>query len=436
MNKPLPQKTNIHPSKGLRSETTLMPWLIWGLAALFYAYEFLQRVSISIYWPHLIRELGTDASGIGVMSAFFYYAYASMQIPAGILVDWLGAKRLATLGILLVAIGTFLFGTIHSVAAGSIARFIIGLGSAFAFICCLKFIILWFPPYRFALLAGMTNLAGYLGATLGETPLTVLVSHYGWRKTTFILALLGLLIAALIIIIIKDKPFSERQHRRKAGHKKEVETPHIFEGLKRTLARGRNWVNGLYAGLMMGPTSAFAALWGVNFLTRADSVTRQIAGGAISAIFIGVAIGSPLFGWYSDRIGKRQPLLIFAAAGSMCATLFLIYMNNISLTVIYTLCFLFGFFQSAHVLNFAIAKDYSSKKHSGTAMGFVNMAATLGGAVLQPTIGFLLDWSRHGSVFHGAAVYTRHTYHVALVAIPISQLTALLIAIFLLKDKK
>lgn len=418
--------------KGLRAATTLMPWLIWVLAASFYAYEFLQRVSISVFLSYLLQDLHTTASDIGIMSAFYYYAYASMQIPAGVLIDWLGAKRLATLGVLLVSLGVFYFATIHNVGAGAVARFFIGLGSAFAFICCMKFIIIWFPPYRFALLAGLTNLAGYLGATLGEVPLSHFVYHFGWRLTAYGLSMLGLILTVLIVLIVRDTPY--RYH--KITHKPpRTPIPHIFQGLKSVLYNGRNWLNGLYGGLMVGPTSAFAALWGVNFLTHADHIKQEIAAGALSAIFIGVAVGSPIYGWWSDYIGRRQPLLVSAATGSLIASSLIIYMGPIAITIIYILCFLFGFFQSAHVLNFAFAKDINAKKNSGTAMGFTNMAVMLGGAVLQPIIGLLLDWERHGTTIHGIALYTRSTYEIALTIIPISQSLALIISIFALKDR-
>jgi MFS family permease len=428
------QKTKIiHNPKALRAATTIMPWLIWGLAAAYYGYEFLQRVSISVYLPYLQKSLKIDSTAIGIMSAAYYYAYAFMQIPAGVLIDWLGTRKLTTLGVALVTLGTLFFGMIYSTAGGAFARLLIGLGSAFAFICCMKLIIIWFPPHRFALLAGLTNLAGYLGATLGEVPLTYFVHHYSWRYTTLGSAGIGVMLTILIALIIRDKPY--REHKTKKTPVPQT-TPHITQGLRNILINGRNWLNGAYAGLMVGPTSAFAALWGVTFLTHADHLSQETAASALSAIFIGVAAGSPIFGWWSDYIEKRQPLLIFAAAGSLVATLIILYFNSISIIFIFVMCFLFGFFQSAHVLNFAIAKDLNHKKNSGAAMGFTNMAVMLGGAALQPMIGLLLDWQRHGAFSHGVALYSRSTLHIALTAIPACQVVALLIAIFFLQDKK
>jgi MFS family permease len=418
----------IRNPKALRSETTLMPWFIWLLAVLFYAYEFTQRVSLNIYWPYLSKDLVASTAAIGIMNSFFYWAYALMQIPAGMLIDKLGTRRLATLGILLVSLGSLYFSSVHTIADAAVARLVIGIGASVAFICAMKLIIVWFPPYRFALVAGLTNLAGYLGASMGQVPLNIAVNHFGWREAAWGSTIIGFALTVLIFLYLRDKPYKPHRHRG-------IEPPSIFKGLRKILSKPMNWHNGLYTMLMMGPTSAFAALWGKSFLTGADHISGGMAAGAVTAIFIGVAVGSPIFGWLTEYIGKRQRLLVFAAFGAMLSTSVLVFFNDLPLTMIYVVCFAFGFFQSAHVLNFAIAKGINAKKNSGAAMGFTNMAAVLGGAWLQPLIGFLLE-HQSSSMVNGTEVLTVSGYHIALLCIPICQFVALLLAMFCLNDNK
>lgn len=407
-----------------------MPWLVWLLAVGFYAYEFLQRVSVSVYLNQMLHDLNTDAANMGMMSACYYYAYAIMQLPAGTLVDRFGPKRLVLCGITLVVVGTLWFSNIDSVIAGSIARFLIGAGSAFAFVCTLQFIILWFPQTRFAQLAGATNFMGYMGATLGEVPLAIAVHHFGWRKTALITTTFGIILFIFIAIIIKDKPVP---HRKSTKHPHKQKLPNVFTGLKAVLSHRRNWFNGIYCGLVVGPTSAFAALWGIKFLTNVDHVTQKAAAGALSTIFLGVAIGSPIFGWLSDRMQKRQTFLSMAAFGGIICTSAIIFANQLSLPVLYTVSIGFGFFQSAHVLCFANAKDDNHRHFSGTAISFINMALIIGGAVLQPTIGVLLDWLNKSQTTHHT-FYSAASFHTALLILPVCQLIAFAIATLFLQD--
>ncbi len=419
-------------AKGLRSSHSIMPWLVWLLAVGFYAYEFLQRVSISVFLNQMIPDLQTSAAQIGLLSSCYYYAYALMQLPAGTLVDRYGPKKLVLGGIILVVIGTLWFSTINGVWAGGTARFLIGIGSAFAFVSALQFIIIWFPQSRFALLAGMTNFMGYIGATAGEVPLSIAAQHYGWRDTSFYTIFIGIALFILIALIVKDKPVPHMKHAA-CDHQRRL--PSLFSGLKHVLSNARNWLNGAYCGLVVGPTSAFAALWGVKFLVTADHVSHKIAAGSLSIIFFGVAVGSPIFGWLSDRFQRRQFFLIFSALLGFFCTLFIIFINNTSLTWLYIVSFLFGFAQSAHVLTFANAKDDNSRHYSGTAISFINMALIIGGAVLQPIIGVLLDWvqNQHTATLNNA--YSATSFHTALVIIPLCQLIAFVIAWLFLKDK-
>ncbi len=420
-------------TKGLRTAQSIMPWLVWLLAVGFYAYEFLQRVSVSVYLNQMLSALHANAASIGMLSACYYYAYALMQLPAGTLVDRYGPKKLVLIGILLVSIGTLWFSTVHNVYSGAAARLLIGSGSAFAFVCTLQFIIIWFPPTRFAQLAGLTNFMGYMGATLGEVPLAMAAHHFGWRKTALLTTTFGLALFILITFIVKDKPVP---HRRKPKHPHKQKVPNVFLGLKHVLSQSRNWFNGLYCGLVVGPTSAFAALWGIKFLTNIDHINHKSAAGALSVIFLGVALGSPLCGWLSDRYQKRQLLLIIAGLGGAACTSTIIFANHINLFFLYAVCLLFGLFQSAHVLCFANAKDDNKRHYSGTAISFINMALIIGGAVLQPSVGLIVDaLHKANHCMPHNAIYSASSFHSALLILPICQIVACAVAYLFLQDR-
>jgi len=107
-----------------------MPYAMWSIAVLFYGYENLLQVSPSVMVPELMHSFNVNAAALGNLSAVYFYAYASMQIPLGVLLDRLGPRRLLSVAALLCAIGSFLFGAAHHLVYAVLGRIFIGLGSA------------------------------------------------------------------------------------------------------------------------------------------------------------------------------------------------------------------------------------------------------------------------------------------------------------------
>ena len=78
-----------------------LPWLTWGLGAALFCYGFFQRVAPSVMIDPLMRDLAVGGAVLGNLSAFYFYAYAGLQIPVGMMVDRWGPRRLLTGGALL-----------------------------------------------------------------------------------------------------------------------------------------------------------------------------------------------------------------------------------------------------------------------------------------------------------------------------------------------
>src|SRR5688572_26100765 len=103
------------------------------LASAFYMYEFALQVSLGVMTNELMQDLSLNAASLGLVSAFYYYAYTPMQIPAGFLHDRFGPRRVLTVAILTCALGAFFFSFSTGIFNASIGRFLMGIGSAFSF---------------------------------------------------------------------------------------------------------------------------------------------------------------------------------------------------------------------------------------------------------------------------------------------------------------
>jgi MFS family permease len=410
---------------------TVYAWTIWAIAALFYAYEFFSRVSPSVMVPQLMHVFNVQAASLSIISSSYYWIYVIMQIPAGLLVDRYDAGKIMAIAIALVALGSLLFASVDTVIMGCVARGLIGCGSAFAFVCSLKLITQWFPANRFAMLAGATQFLGYMGASLGGAPLANAVTYYGWRNSVLAAAIFGIILAFITWLVVRER---NSKSVRTIQAFKITKKLTIWRILFKVARKPQTWFNGLYACFMMGPTSVFAALWGVPYLMNVDHLTKDIAAGAVSMVFFGVAFGSPFFGWFSDKLGLRRPPLIMAAFGALVVTSAILYLNHLPIAMLYMLCFLFGFFQSAHVLNFAVAHEINRPAITGAAISFTNMLTVIGGAIFQPLVGFFLVLGWDGLKNQGIAQYSISNYQHSLLILPIVQTLAFFIAIFILKE--
>jgi MFS family permease len=188
----------------MNRQSSFRPWLIWALAALFVVFNYIQQVVPNIIAVELSQAFKATESTLGNIAASYFYAYAILQIPVGLVVDRYGTRRPLVIAILAAGLGTLAFSWAHNSGSAQIARLIMGAGSAFSFIGCLKLVQEWFPPSRFSTLAGMTNTAGMVGAASGA-PVAVLVNVIGWREAVAWMGGVELILAFLVFAVVRDR---------------------------------------------------------------------------------------------------------------------------------------------------------------------------------------------------------------------------------------
>lgn len=403
-------------------------YFIFFLAASFYLYEFILQVAPSVMAESMMKTFGVTGQGFGIISAFYFYAYAPTQIPAGVLFDRYGPRKLMTFAIILCALGSAFFASTDSVFTACIGRFLIGIGSAFSFIGVLVLLSRWFPPYYFAIFAGIAQLMSSVGAIFGEMPLAYLIQGVGWRNASFILSIIGFVLAGLFWVYIRDYPHQQSQT---------VPAHYLRDEWKRLVAvckHGYTWITGSYAFTIWAPIAVFAALWGVPYLQEKFQISVVAASGLCSMIWIGIGVGSPLLGWFSDRIESRRVALIISAVLGLLATLVLLYLPGLSYRWAPFVLFVLGLGAGGQTVSFAVVKENNAPDLVGTASGFNNLSVVLGGALFQPLVGYILQHTNLWHLVNGVPVYSVQSYQIALLVMPICFLSSLIIASFFLKE--
>lgn len=398
--------------------------LIWSLAALFYAYELFLRISPNVMATDLIRDFGATATSIGFLASLYYYPYAFLQIPVGMILDKMGVRYTLTAAAAIVSLGCLLFAGTHELSVAGVGRVLMGLGSAFAFVGCLKLSANWFPSRYFGLVVGLTNTVGIaIGALGGFEPLGLLVDHVGWRNTFFIAMVLGIGLTFLLLITLRDKPNYMENYLQCANKE---ESPPLWESLLSILTSKQSWLIALYGGLMVVPIIAFGELWSGTFISGVHHIDKNAAAGLSSLLFVGIAVGGPLHGLVSGWLGRRRPVMLVGVLGALISFSLIIYGPFHSQMALGILLFIMGFFTVSMLLCFAINSEIHSSAITGIVIGFTNMVVVmLGSFIFQPLIGKILDLQWTGVMSNGIPVYTMAQYRWALSVLPLCQVLAL-----------
>jgi MFS family permease len=408
----------------LPSKAALIGWVICGLAAVFYCYEYLLRIQPSVMVPELMRQFSISADKFGVIISLYYIAYTPMQVVVGVMTDLYGPRYILSFAVIVCTIGSFLFAIADNLYLAGAGRFLIGFGSAFAFVSALKLASIWLPLNRFALFAGLVTALGMVGGMVGAIGLTHLVKVVGWKATVYGGSILGAILTPIIWMVIRDK-----QEASATKQSSKIAYKETFYGLKVILFNWQAWAAGLVGCVLYMSLSVFAELWGIPFLKEVYHLDPNQAAVTVSMVFLGWLIGAPLTGWISDRIQKRRFPLLFGCILSAIAISWVIYFPNTPLILVKVLLFLFGVFSSIEVVCFAVGRETSPRHVSGAAVSFINLLVMLGGMAFQPLVGKFLDMNWAGQMEQGIRVYGVHGYQIALSILPISMVVGVLLTL-------
>ena len=400
-------------------------WVIWGCVATFFLYKVILQVSPGVMTADLMRDFLLTSTAMGMLASVYHHAYVMLQIPCGIIVDWFGTRRVITVSALLCAVGSLIFAQSHGIGYAQLGRFLMGAGAACAFLSCLKTAAEWFPPEKFALLAGLTNMMGTIGGTFAGKPFAMLVNVQGWRTAMMILAVAGIGISIAVWMIVRDRTIHPEDILEESipdvqiDESAKVHVSALLKGLKVLVMNHQSWFIAIIASFSYLPISTFTELWAVPFLMHRYGIDNEAAASANVMLFVGLGIGSPFVVWLSDFFHSRLRAMSYAFSGSF-VTFFLVIWLPVPLYIMYAFLFMIGFFTAAQVLCFACIKESNSDDVSATSVGFINGMVMLGAVIFQPLMGMFLDIAWDGCrAEDGLPIYDSYDYQIAMMTIPI-----------------
>jgi MFS family permease len=415
---------------------SLRPWVIWGVAALFYLYEFFVRVAPSVMEPELQRTFHLSAATLGGALSMYFYIYAPMQLLVGGFLDRLGARAVLGPACLLVAGGCFLEIAGDSTVFLVLGRLLQGFGSSFAFVGTMYLATRWFPANRLALLSGLTTALGMLGAVVANAGIVGLVQRAGWQASLFDAGIGGVILAILLLVFI---PRRSPQPKVVTAEGKAVEVveaagenapaPHgILHALKVVMSNPQTWLVGIVGTALYMPLQVLGALWGVEYIVTVTGATKDQASWSVSMLYFGWMFAGPAAGWLSDFLGRRRMLLLASSLLTLLSSALLLFFQEIAWWQMNALMLGIGVVSSLQVVSFVCAVEHNPRAFSGTAIASTNMVIMLLGGAMQPVVGLILDWAS-GHPGDGTS-FTPEAYRWAMSVIPLCAAIGLVAAFF------
>ncbi len=375
-------------------------WLIFGIMAVAYIFVYFHRLSPAVVAVDLQKSFATSGSFMGLLASAYFYPYAVMQFPAGLLSDSFGPRKTVTLFLLIAALGSLLFAMAPALDVAVTGRVMVGLGVSMVFIPTMKILSQWFRIREFAFMTAILTTMGGLGALTAASPLALMTGWVGWRSSFEIIAAGTLLIAALVWLFVRNRPED-------MGWPSVAEIDHLgpgatappivistWEGARRVVTERSFWPIAVWFFFLCGIFFGFGGLWAGPYLRQVYGMTRSEASHVLNMIAVGMIVGSPLVSFLSDRVFHSRKEVLTLASVLLFLDLLVIYIfpQNLPILGLYVVFFVMSLSSAAIVvIGFTTTKELFPVEIAGTSVGTVNLFPFLGGAIFQPILGRILD---------------------------------------------
>lgn len=350
--------------------------------ALGFFLSYLFRVINAVLAPDLAADIGVDPSGLGLLTAAYFIAFASSQIPLGILLDRFGPRVIETLLLVVAAGGAWVFSNSQTLLGLLAGRAMIGLGVSACLMAAFKAYVMWFPRQQLPLINGIQMASGGLGALTAMAPVEAALAYTDWRGMFSLLAVATLLTAAIIFFVVPSgKPVQPRER-----------WSDQIKGIRAIFSSLVFWRVAPWATLSQGSFLAIHSLWAGPWLRDVGGLPRSAAAALLSTMGVAMVAGYLAMGTAAEWLSRRgiQPLSV-AGAGM---GIFMLHLLLISLhlnVIVYPIWTTFGFFGTSGILVYAALSQSFPTHLAGRVNTALNLMVFVAAFGLQWGIGMVIN---------------------------------------------
>jgi MFS family permease len=347
-----------------------------------YFLSYLFRTINAVIAPDLVRDVGLDASVLGLLTSVYFLTFAAFQLPLGILLDRFGPRRTEA-GLLLIATaGALVFAVSSTVPSLILGRALIGLGVSACLMGALKAYVLWFPGVRLATVNGLHLAVGSIGAMTATAPVEAALHLTDWRGLFLGLAALTGVAAVTLFFVVPEREGGASGETLKAQ-------------IKGTLAVVTHPFFLRIAPLTFTAQGTFLALqtlWAGPWLRDVAGFDRAAAANTLMLIAGAMLTGFIALGWAAERLEKMgiKPIIVPTVGMS----LFILVQVGLVFqwtAVAFPLWLIFGFFGTSGIIFFPVLTRAFPSALAGRVVTAINLLVFVGAFVFQWGVGEVID---------------------------------------------
>jgi MFS family permease len=398
-------------------------FVVWGISAIFFLYEFFLRTVIGTFQHPITESLNISSFEFSFLSTtIFLIFYGAMQFPTSIIATKIGLNKTLTAGCSICAITCLGFAFSNNFYTALTFRLFMGLGSSVGFICLLISVHEWMPKRHNALFIGLSQFIGTMGPMLSAGPLhsAIETTNLDWRSLFFSLSIVGSVIAVFIFLFVEN-------NKEKAGKfiilNRQQKT---MNSIVQLFSKSAPWCIALFSAGLYFAIEYLTENEGRPFLML-KGLSASFASYMITLSWVSFAFACPLLGFLSDFTQKRKPIMVMSAVCA-CSAIILIVFGKEKYQIFLGF-FLLGIGASGQSIGFSIIAEHFKKDSIAIGFGLNNCMITLVSGINAPAISLLLDHSKGSS-----SSLTLEHYYFAFSPIVAMIFFALVLSIFFIKE--
>ena len=381
-------------------------FIIWLLASLFFAYQYVIRVLPNLIMPDVMEKFQIEAGLFGQFSGVYYIGYAAMHIPVGMLLDKIGPRKVLPILILCTCSGLLPLIFSDTWTYPVLGRALIGMGSTGAALGIFKIVRMVYPESKFARMSGFSLGIGFFGAIYGGQPMNYLMTLFGWETVIMGVFFVGVLLALCTYIAM---PVQKPQG---------MTLSNIVSDIMSVIFNYKILTICLLGGCMVGPMEGFADVWGAEYLKNVYHYSDNWGSTLPSFLFLGIGFGAPLLAYLAEKTNAYYGWTI--ASGAIMALCFVLLLAGLldytTMMIAFTIT---GFMAAYQIIVIYLASTYAQENTVGLTTACANMIIMIFGYVFHSSIGGIMRALWDGAVIEGVPVYSHAAYTTALSIIPI-----------------